>query len=762
VGAAHSLLPRMPLLLPPPLPHCHRSDPHPPNPRPKQPNLTGAALPLCGTLYSGLAQPHSSSLLRASAMRLRFPVFLAALTLGSLFCCCLAGASVLHAALAQSGFGTDVLRTPVDTEAALDFLSQVPLRKLVYLFLTDSPSHILVLLLVALNALLLVGWLLQGLLFAWGASGNEVKAAREHLVNFVVFRMIFLGSMLETASGPSNASNPAVTGSLPLAPGSGSLRELSCWLMWFGFIAFLRWFLVLLRERFHTAQASAFATERTFRKYLIVTLGFTALNLIVALTVFGLAYAHTTWTVLSLLLYESVVLLASCFKIACRYVLYIQTLRREQPWEERGSTLYYSDMACEVSVQLLTLVHLLHVWYHYGLSLSLLDLFLFLHARQMLVGVYRNLLAVRTYRRSVFELNARFPDASPAELERSNDDVCSICRDTMEQAKKLPCGHLFHRTCLIQWVEHASFCPTCRAPLLPRGPAGAAAQQQQQQQQQRAQAPLAAIAGYPGAIARAMQPLGAGAAVRQMQPPMVAPAAGSGVAEHAVSHTHVSSPNATGLRHRSNAAAAAASHAATSPLVIASPSSVLGLPPPVAAPSSFRSDLRPSVTVVGDGSGDTEASYRAALAEAADSARSPVQSQRERIAEATQRRLRQAYVESGSNPTSPSHATDAATAAVLTPAASSGFSDSASAAAAAASAASVPSAPSSPTAAAGASSGSLFDLPPNTSSPALLSQAEADANLARELQREEELLAAEEQQRRQNVGGIARFFSGAI
>lgn len=103
------------------------------------------------------------------------------------------------------------------------------------------------------------------------------------------------------------------------------------------------------------------------------------------------------------------------------------------------------DMLCEMSVQVTTLAHLVHIWTCYGLSFSLIDLFLFLHVRQLLVGVWRNLVAMRNYSRALWELNARFPDASPEELQRQQDDVCSICRDSMEQAKKLPCGHLFHR-----------------------------------------------------------------------------------------------------------------------------------------------------------------------------------------------------------------------------------------------------------------------------------------------------------------------------
>ncbi len=308
-------------------------------------------------------------------MRLRFPHFLLALTVISLLSSCLAALSVLHTALAESAFTTAPLRPPADwdsgtlthstpvhalsmaavahtsiillafTAAVADFVSQVPVRKLLYIFLTQSASHVLLLMLLMLNAMLIVGWLLQGLLFSWNVSAAELKVARDQTLNFAVFRLIFLGSILETMSGDGEDEDVApssVAGSLPLAPGASALRELACWLCWFGLIGFLRWFLALLRERFSTAQASPYATVHTFTKYLIITLVFTSFNALLAFAVIFLCHAHSTWTVLSLLLFENGVLMASCIKIVFRYAMYLQTIRREQPWEERGSTLYYT------------------------------------------------------------------------------------------------------------------------------------------------------------------------------------------------------------------------------------------------------------------------------------------------------------------------------------------------------------------------------------------------------------------------------------
>ena len=254
---------------------------------------------------------------------------------------------MLHTALSESAFTTAVLRSPADWEAVGDFLAQVPLKKLAFLFLTRSAAHICLLLLLLLNGTLLLGWMMQGLIFSWSVTASELRVAREQTLSFAVFRVIFLGSILETISGSIDEDSApiaatAVAGNLPLAPGASALRELACWLCWFGLIAFLRWFLALLRERFSSAQASPYATVRTFTKYLVVTCGLTAFNVLVGATVVLLCHPHTTWTVLSLLLFENVLLMASCVKIICRYALYIQTLRKEQPWEERGSTLYYA------------------------------------------------------------------------------------------------------------------------------------------------------------------------------------------------------------------------------------------------------------------------------------------------------------------------------------------------------------------------------------------------------------------------------------
>lgn len=58
-------------------------------------------------------------------------------------------------------------------------------------------------------------------------------------------------------------------------------------------------------------------------------------------------------------------------------------------------------------------------------------------------------------------IKSELPDATLEDIER--DDICIICRESMSvgTAKKLPCGHCFHTTCLERWVNKNPACPTC-------------------------------------------------------------------------------------------------------------------------------------------------------------------------------------------------------------------------------------------------------------------------------------------------------------
>jgi len=66
---------------------------------------------------------------------------------------------------------------------------------------------------------------------------------------------------------------------------------------------------------------------------------------------------------------------------------------------------------------------------------------------------------------SVVEAIFRFNNCC-ATLEQ--DVTCSVCTNTVDDvstALSLPCGHIFHARCCLQWLERDTTCPNCRAEL---------------------------------------------------------------------------------------------------------------------------------------------------------------------------------------------------------------------------------------------------------------------------------------------------------
>ncbi|MES1922127.1 hypothetical protein MHBO_003642 [Bonamia ostreae] len=68
--------------------------------------------------------------------------------------------------------------------------------------------------------------------------------------------------------------------------------------------------------------------------------------------------------------------------------------------------------------------------------------------------------------------NSQHPGATPEEISGlpikkfGKEESCSICLSAAsmdEEARVIPCGHLFHAKCLDSWLQVKSLCPLCRA-----------------------------------------------------------------------------------------------------------------------------------------------------------------------------------------------------------------------------------------------------------------------------------------------------------
>ena len=161
-------------------------------------------------------------------------------------------------------------------------------------------------------------------------------------------------------------------------------------------------------------------------------------------------------------------------------------------WKDRKATLIF---AVEVQAQgakfLFYCTFFAIVLNFYGLPLNL-----FREVYMSFQSLRGRLIAFTKYRRLMAGLN-RFRSLETEEELEEAGRICIICRDemTLRDSKQLPgCGHVFHKSCLREWLVQQQTCPTCRGDIAAnerreqqQRELSTWRQQQQEQQQQEQQ-----------------------------------------------------------------------------------------------------------------------------------------------------------------------------------------------------------------------------------------------------------------------------------
>lgn len=202
------------------------------------------------------------------------------------------------------------------------------------------------------------------------------------------------------------------------------------------------------------------------------------------------------------------ILLAVIITIVIKYLLHRYDLeQRDVPWENKGVYLLYFELLVGFYKVILYVSFIVVMARIHSFPLfAIRPMYLSLKAFQKALN------DVILSRRAIRNMNTLYPNATPEELANA-DNVCIICREEMAgngTAKKLPCNHIFHVSCLRSWFQRQQTCPTCRMNILdPSASTGNRQQQQPQQQQQNNNANGNNRAPQPAAGGQANQPANA-------------------------------------------------------------------------------------------------------------------------------------------------------------------------------------------------------------------------------------------------------------
>ncbi|KDP21781.1 hypothetical protein JCGZ_00568 [Jatropha curcas] len=159
--------------------------------------------------------------------------------------------------------------------------------------------------------------------------------------------------------------------------------------------------------------------------------------------------------------FEYMILATTTVSTFVKYVFYVSDMLMEGQWERKAVYTFYLELIRDLLHLSMYLCFFLVIFMNYGVPLHLIrELYETFRNFKIRVADYLR------YRKITSNMNDRFPDATPEELNAS-DATCIICREEMTTAKKLICGHLFHVHCLRSWLERQHTCPTCRALVVP-------------------------------------------------------------------------------------------------------------------------------------------------------------------------------------------------------------------------------------------------------------------------------------------------------
>lgn len=282
-----------------------------------------------------------------------------------------------------------------------------------------------------------VGSCMQRLLFG-ELRVPEEQQVKDRFWNFIFYKFIFIFGVLNVQY----------------------MDEVLLWVGWFAFLGLLHLITQLCKDRFEYISFSA-STPRHLHLRMIVLL---SVMLSICIGLLGICvYLSLDQGVNYFLLMSAEVTLVTinASYILVRYAVHLLDTTHEQAWENRAAYVYYIELSFQLAALAVDFAHDLHmlIWGNIFLSMASLVISMRLHCTFQ--EVKKKLRRHHNYLRIAQQLRGSYPLASSKQLNNYSDP-CAICWEILQSARVLPCGHLFHHSCLRSWLEQDTSCPTCR------------------------------------------------------------------------------------------------------------------------------------------------------------------------------------------------------------------------------------------------------------------------------------------------------------
>lgn len=365
-----------------------------------------------------------------------------------------------YTTVTDQGFGSlesDEPQPPpseLEPEIPGDELGDTDLATTVLWYLVTDSLFVWVLVNTFCCSLMLIAKMIQYAVFG-PLRVSEKQHLKDKFWNFIFYKFIFIFGVLYVQT----------------------VEEVVMWCLWFSALVFIHLMVQLCKDRFEYLSFSPTTPMNSHVRVLSLLVS-SLIGCCGLAVVCGLLGATHGMHTLSFMAAECLLVTVRTGHVIMRYSIHLWDLNHPGTWESKGTYVYYTDFIMELAILFLDLMHHIHMLLFGNIWLSMASLVIFMQLRYLFHEVQRRIRRHKNYLHVIDNMEARFAVATAEELAANNDD-CAICWDAMATARKLPCGHLFHNSCLRSWLEQDTSCPTCRMSLNIYANGGQAGSQQQ-------------------------------------------------------------------------------------------------------------------------------------------------------------------------------------------------------------------------------------------------------------------------------------------